>query len=273
MLTFHRKSWRGAQCLFFLLLSVLSYNLDRHTPYLQGVRTSLVEVIIPIQSLTDWFVRQVGLLVAGPKHYQQILRENDKLRSHVLILRHQLNQTAALQQENASLRALLQATQSYQLTSPQVAQVLAIDGEPLTHWFRLNKGQMHGIQIGQPVFDAYGVLGHIVRVQQKTSEVMLITDYRSAIPVQNARTGHFGIAMGSASDRLKLINVSVVEDVMVGDLYVTSGLGGRYLQGYPIGTIAQVVKHTGTGFAAIELKPKAQFNRAHLVLVDQEAPT
>src|SRR5262249_30056895 len=138
-------------------------------------------------------------------------------------------------QENAQLRELLKSTPQVE-GRVSVAQLLAVDLDPNLQQVIVDKGANQGIFIGQPVLDAFGVMGQVVHADPITSRVMLITDRKSAIPVQDARNSIRAIAMGMGGvGKLALINVPETSDIQVGDLFVCSGLDMRYPVGYPVG--------------------------------------
>jgi rod shape-determining protein MreC len=149
-----------------------------------------------------------------------------------------------------------------------VAQLLAVSNDPLTQQVTLDRGTQAGVFIGQPVLDAYGVIGQIVDVTPFTSHAMLISDSRSAIPVQNNRTGMRSVVAGTGyADQLSLLNVSVTADVAVGDVLVTSGLGGGFPFGYPVGEVASVQQNSGERFAVIGVTPRAHLDKSRQVIL------
>jgi rod shape-determining protein MreC len=96
----------------------------------------------------------------------------------------------------------------------------------------------------------------------------MISDVRSAIPVENIRTGMRGIVAGTGNlDKLSLANTSITTDVRVGDSLISSGLDGRFPAGYPVGVVSTVKHISGEQFAVITVKPSANLNRSGQVLL------
>jgi rod shape-determining protein MreC len=117
--------------------------------------------------------------------------------------------------------------------------------------------------VGQAVLDAGGVFGQVARVGQLTAEVILISDATHAIPVQINRNGLRTIAAGTGDmGRLKLPYLPTSADVVVGDLLVTSGLGGGFPAGYPVGTVAEVKRDSAQSLADVDVKPAAALDRS-----------
>ena len=127
----------------------------------------------------------------------------------------------------------------------------------------VDKGAQDGVFVGQAVLDAGGVFGQVARVGQLTAEVILVSDATHAIPVQINRNGLRTIAVGTGDmGRLKLPYLSTSADVVVGDLLVTSGLGGGFPAGYPVGTVAEVKRDPAQSLADVDVKPAAALDRS-----------
>jgi rod shape-determining protein MreC len=111
--------------------------------------------------------------------------------------------------------------------------------------------------------DSGGVFGQVARVGQLTAEVILVSDATHAIPVQVNRNGLRTVAVGTGDmGRLKLPYLSTSADVVVGDLLVTSGLGGGFPAGYPVGTVAEVKRDPAASLADVDVKPAAALDRS-----------
>src|SRR5262249_27030613 len=149
-----------------------------------------------------------------------------------------------------------------------VGQILDAALDPLNQEMVLDKGTDDGIFVGQPVLDAYGVMGQVIDTTAKTSRVLLISDGRSALPVQNNRNGMRAIVAGTGyANSLSLLHMPNTADVKVGDYLVTSGLGGRFPFGYPVGQIISIKKTSAERFALIEVRPAAHLDRSRMVVL------
>lgn len=224
-------------------------------------------VVAPLQFLVDRPVQFIRWVETNFTSQQNLLMENAQLRARQLLLFAKLQKVAALESENNQLRALLRsATAIHEKVT--VAQLLAVDLAPYTQQIIIDKGEKDGVYIGQPVLDAYGVMGQIIAVGPLNSRVLLITDPRSAVPVQDSRNGNRAIAAGLGFDGvLELINVPVTTDFRKGDFLVTSGLGGNYPPGYPVGVISKVSLSPGDKFAEISITPAAHVNQSRQILL------
>jgi rod shape-determining protein MreC len=131
----------------------------------------------------------------------------------------------------------------------------------------VDKGAGDGVYVGQAVLDSGGVFGQVARVGQLTSEVILVSDAAHAIPVQINRNGLRTVAVGTGdTNRLKLPYLPTSADVVAGDLLVTSGLGGGFPAGYPVGTIAEVKRDPAQSLADVDVKPAAALDRSRELL-------
>ncbi len=199
---------------------------------------------------------------------QQLMGDNVQLRARNLVLEQKAQRLAALEAENIELRELLSASEQID-DRVLVTSVTAIDPDPYSKQILINKGGEDGVFLGQPVLDAFGLLGQVVDVLPQSSRVLMIADSNHAIPVQVNRNGVRAIATGTgALDRIDLIYVPNTADIQLGDLLVSSGLGGRYPRGYPVGVVVEVEHQPGEMFARVAVMPSARLDRSrHLLLV------
>lgn len=249
-------------------LSVVFMIMDHHQYHITWLRSGLSVAVAPVQYMVDVPMQFMDWLGSNISSQHALLAENTTLRAQQLLLQAQLQKLLALENENLELRALLKSSPRLGNDRLQVAQLLLVDSEPFVQQVTLNKGSSVGVYLNQPVLDAYGIVGQIVAVNPLTSSVMLITDTRSAVPVQISRSGQRGILIGTGSlGSLELIHVPNNADIRVGDLLVSSGLGERYPAGYPVGTVSKIVHSTGEHFANITVEPVAQLNRCTQVLL------
>jgi len=258
-----------------LLLAILSIALMSFDHYqthfarthFAQVRATLSFTVAPILYFVDWPGKMVDWVVESFSSQQALLAKNADLQAQLLLYKGRLQKFIALEKENKQLRALLQSSPR---TNERVlvAQLLAVDPDPFVHQVILNKGQHDGVYVGQPVLDAKGVFGQVIEVDFLTSRVLLITDSRSVIPVQDSRNGVRGIAIGTGnSGKLSLVHMPETTDIKVGDIMMTSGMGQRFPMGFPVGTVRTVNHNPGQEFAKIIIKPSAHLRRSRLVLL------
>lgn len=198
---------------------------------------------------------------------EKLASEVLSLKTQQLLLSARLQKFAALEAENVRLRRMLDSSREVS-EKVLIAELLSVDLEPFSRHIVLNKGSRHGIYEGQPVLDAKGIMGQVVHATPLTSSIILITDPNHAIPVSINRNGMRAIAVGTGtSDELELPHFPTNADVVVGDLLVSSGLGGRFPAGYPVGIVTKVKKDPGESFARVIAKPSAELERNNEVLL------
>ena len=203
-----------------------------------------------------------------------LVAENRTLRNALLISGARVARLQTAAAENERLRRLLGADRRGGL-DVQLAPILDIDLDPTRQRLVLDAGTRDGVTVGQSVIDAGGLVGQIIAVRPGSATVLLITDPDHAVPVIVARTGVRLVAYGQGrSDRLALPNIPLSGDLKVGDVVITSGLGGRFPAGFPVGTVVALHPDDSHGFLVGELKPAAQLDRGRdvLLLREQEAP-
>ena len=196
-----------------------------------------------------------------------LIAQNRTLHNALMISGARLARLQAAAAENARLRGLLAAAQRGGL-DVQLAPILDVDLDPTRQRLVLDAGSRDGIATGQSVIDAGGLLGQIVALTPQTATVLLITDPDHAVPVVDARNGVRLVAYGQGrSDSLRLPNIPMSSDVKVGDAVVTSGLGGRFPAGFPVGTIVALRPDESRAFLIGDIKPAAQLDRGRDVLL------
>ncbi len=256
----------------FSLLPALLFSLgmmiaDYHYHKLDKVRMTISCVTTPIQYVVDAPVRFIGWARTLISSRLELIDENMQLRYKQTILEAELQRLSALKAENSQLKALLQTTTPSE-TKVMASEILAVEVSPARQVVVLNKGIREGVFVGQAVLDAKGVMGQIIDVGFMTSTVLLISDAKSAVPVRNNRTGERAILVGENEiSSLALINLPKSSTIETGDLLVTSGLGGRYPEGYPVGLVTDVKNIPGEDFITVSVEPMASLNRSRLALL------
>lgn len=179
----------------------------------------------------------------------------------------QLLEFKHLKQENKRLRALLNSpvhTDQRKL----VAEIITVNSDPFSLQVVINKGAIEGVYIGQPVLNEQGVVGQIVDVAATYSRVLLISDISHGIPVRVQRNDIRAIANGGGElNSLNLPYMPHSTDIQVGDVLVTSGLGGVFPEGYPVATISEFTYQVGQPYAQVEAKPAVALERIRYVLL------
>ncbi|MCS5593367.1 MAG: rod shape-determining protein MreC [Porticoccaceae bacterium] len=232
-----------------------------------------------IEKFADWSIRPVYWIANIPPRIGEwadlrstdrsaIEKENLRLKQESLIYRGQLQRMAELAAENLRLRLLLNATELL-TDSIMVTAVIGVSPSPKSHTLSIDRGLEDGVYVGQPILDAEGLMGQIISVFDNHSVALLLTDNTHAIPVQVLRNGMRSIAEGTSDyNNMQLQFLSLTADIREGDELVSSGLGGRFPPGYPVGSVLSIEKISGDEFLEVNVRPAAKIDRSkHLLLV------
>ena len=254
------------RCVLYSLLALGLIIVDKRYDHLGKIRRLLSVVAYPVQVAVaspfegwNWFRDSVTTRDA-------LRADKAKLEAELRVAQFRLQRYEALEAETLRLRALRDNTAGV-TDRFLIGDVMSVDLDAFRERVLVDKGAGDGIYVGQAVLDAGGVFGQVARVGQLTSEVILVSDAAHAIPVQINRNGLRTIAVGTGeTNRLKLPYLPTSADVLAGDLLVTSGLGGVFPAGYPVGTIAEVKRDPAQSLADVDVKPAAALDRSKELL-------
>lgn len=256
-------------------MSVALMVVDARFDLLKPVRSQMGLVLMESYWITDLPQRAWQGVAGQFGSRNELIAENEKLKTEALLLQGRLQKLAALTEQNVRLRELLNSSALVD-EKVEVAELIGVDPNPFTHRILINKGERDGVFLGQPVLDARGLMGQVVELMPYTSRVLLLTDTTHSIPVQVNRNGLRAIASGTGNpERLELRHVADTADIKEGDLLVSSGMGQRFPAGYPVATVNEVIHDSGQPFAIVRAIPTAALNRSRymlLVFSDRRTP-
>jgi len=255
------------------IISALLMTIDVNSRLLQPTRSVLATIVSPIYVIAEspYHVSHEARETLSTR--ESLMTENAQLEQRNLELSTMAQQFVALREENARLRQLLGSRQRLG-AEVLVAELIGVIPSPNTYQVEIDKGAADGVFVGQAVIDADGLFGQVVEVAQFSSRVMLVIDAAHAVPVQVNRNDFRSIAAGTGrTDRLELEYVPVTADIRVGDLLVSSGLGGHFPRGYPVGEVTAVVVEPTMTYAQVTAKPLAALDRSRHVLLVYDAKT
>ena len=240
---------------------------DHRQHHLAAIRDGIATLAYPIQWAVQAPVQAWSAMRESAATKTRIEAENVKLAADNLVLRLKLLRFESLEQENQRLRAVRESSARVVQRS-LVAEIVRVDLDPFRQRVLINKGTRAEVFRGQAAIDANGIFGQVTRVGPYSAEIILISDPEHAIPVQVNRTGARSIALGTGrSGLLSLPYLPQNTDVIVGDLLVSSGLGGVYPPGYPVAKVTEVTRDTGQPLLAVEAEPLAGLDRDPEVLL------
>jgi rod shape-determining protein MreC len=264
---FNKRSSLQVRLLSTLIAASALMLMDSRWAQFSGIRRYLDMALMPLYYVANRPWRLVVDCSAYFMTHSQLQSDNQALRQVLLLQQSDLLFLEQLQQENNRLRQLLD-TPIRQPQRKMVARLLAAEFNPYSQQILLDKGSLQGVYKGQPVINDKGVVGQVVAVNYCNSRVLLISDPSHAIPVRIARTGHFTIAQGTGElSVLQLGLLPLSTDIQPGDRLVTSGLDGRFPEGYPVAEISTVTIDQPRSQILVKTRTTAALGQLHSVLL------
>lgn len=257
----------NTKLIIFVVLSFILLINDQRNNYLSILRNSIAIAIYPLQSaveipsrLTDWFDLRI-------KSKEILIKENQNLLSQQKINSSILQRYESLEQENERLKQILNAASNLD-NKVEITRIISVNVNPYRHTIVIDKGERDGVYEGQILLGADGVIGQILHTNFLTSEAILISDSDHALPVEINRNGLRTIVLGNGSyTKLDVPYIPNNADIEIGDLLVTSGLGGKFPSGYPVAKVDFIESDLSEQFYKVSAKPIAYLNQVRELML------
>jgi rod shape-determining protein MreC len=250
-----------------LLLAFIFYSLNlKNREHANFFERGVMNVMSP---LAGGVARGNGFLAGIWENYLnlvQVRRENRQLRESVRILNARVLESQEALLTNERLKRLLELKTSLHMPT-MTAAVIGEDGSP---WFKsivIDRGKNDGLREGMPVIVVGGVVGQLVKVAANSSRVMLVTDTASSVAGIVQRSRARGVVKGRGEGVCSLEFAFREDDVKVGDFVVTSGIGGIFPKGLPLGEVTMVKKGEYGIFQTVDVRPTVSATKLEEVLV------
>ena len=257
----------GLRVLVLIFISIMLMYFDNRDNHLDTVRTSIGAAVYPLRVIVDAPVRFWNWIDDSTDSRNAMELELARLKAERLLTKARLQKFISLEAENARLRALLDARAKVR-DRARVAEIMSVDANPYSHSLVINVGTQDGVFDGQALIDAEGVVGQVIEAGLLTSQAMLISDTEHALPVEVNRNGLRTIVVGTGKiDELGLPFVVNNADIRVGDLLVTSGLGGAFPAGYPVAIVDSVTRIPQEPYADVTATPAASLGQVREVML------
>jgi rod shape-determining protein MreC len=257
----------GLRVLALIFVSIMLMYFDNRDNHLDAVRTSIGAAVYPLRVIVDAPVRLWRWIDDSTESRNTMELELARLRAERLLTNARLQKFSSLEAENARLRALLDV-RTLVRDRARVAEIMSVDANPYSHSLIINVGTQDGVSDGQALIDVDGVVGQVIEAGLMTSQAMLISDTDHALPVEVNRNGLRTIVVGTGKiDKLELPFVVNNADIKVGDLLVTSGLGGAFPAGYPVAIVESVTRIPQEPYADVTATPAASLGQVREVML------
>ncbi|MGE5708149.1 MAG: rod shape-determining protein MreC [Bacteroidota bacterium] len=228
--------------------------------WLSGRNAFLPGLLRPGLGLVQHTTNSASGFASSLSSLERLREENIRLRAALAALEHERNGIAELRSENARLKELLGVT--FEGANPGMAA--RIVGRSPDNWFQrvlIDKGSRDGIVLDSPAVGSKGLIGKVTQVGAHASWITLVTDPSLSVSCLNQRTRVSGILAGQSSELPVLNYVQQQADFRQGDALVTSGFGGVFPKGIPVGTVETIHKDPALITPQIRIRPVEPLNR------------
>lgn len=267
---------RGGHLVFFLVLVGQALLLSSQVKTDAGhsaLRALLISLFSPVQRGADAALNGGSSLWYGYVDLRGVREENGKLKEEVARLEQALWMERDVVASYRRLSSVLELSERIP-GNPIVAEVVGLDASV---WFRtitVNRGTAAGVALNAPVIASGGLVGRVISIGSDVAQIQLLTDRDCSVGALLARTRARGVVAGSGEQAsptgLTLNYVSNLEDVVEGDLIVTSGMDGIYPKGIAIGRVASV-RNGPRLFKLVTVEPAANLDRLEEVFILEAA--
>ena len=257
----------NARFIVVSILSLICIVCDSHFNLFKDVSFYVESYLTPVFYVADAPNSLSRNVSARFYSYQDLIEENRFLKEQIAEIRTELLRFDSLEEDNEQLRRLNNSPirTSYKKIG---AEIMFVDTNPFSLTIMINRGEKDGVYEGEPVINEEGVIGQVISVSKNISRVLLISDQNHAIPVVVMRNGIRAIASGTGVvNELSIVNMPRNVDIQVGDILITSGLGGKFPKGYPVAKVTAFNKKEGMQFAEIKAQPLAALDRLRYMLL------
>ena len=230
------------------------------TVLVENARVLALDLASPALEAIARPVAVANRTIADLKEFATLREENARLREENTRLLAWQTAARRLENENTRLRDLANFREG-----PEASFITArIVGDSVSAYVRgalLNVGHKAGVEPGQAVVTGEGLAGRVAEVGDNSARVLFVTDVNSRLPVQVERTRERAILAGDNSALMRLTLAQTLQGVQRGDRIVTSGHGGSFPVGIPVGEVVQ------TESGSVKVRPFADFSRLEFVRV------
>lgn len=260
----------GLAALCVLIPAIILHAGLRQPSDLNGFDRAVLRVSAPLQAGASWIIEGFGSLWGDYVWLVDVEEENDELRAENTKLQHELAVARRLSTDTEVLEKLVGLKRR---TAAETVAARVISSTANSFFrvlrIRLDRGEDE-LRDGLPVIDENGLVGRVHKAFGTYADVLLLSDPQSSIAVVVPRSGAQGVLTGLGSDESYGCRVEYLDrekEVAVGDLVVTSGLGGELPAGIPVGKVSAVTTKEYGRYQEIEVEPAVDYGRLRSVLV------
>jgi len=244
--------------------------------FLAPVDNAVHSALAPLTTLFTEARTAAGDMVSTARDLRTLRQRNNELETLVERLTVENLQLSEVVTENEKLRSFFsfaQTNPTYDFRGGQVvARVIGDSASVYNNIIQIDLGEQHGIKRGMPVVTDRGFVGRVVQVYPRSSEILLLTDPNSSINVMTQASRAPG-SLGGRPGQLPIMDFIPPDiEISVGEIVMTSGLGGTFPKGLVVGQVIDVLKNDDRMFQQAVIRPTVDFDRLELVLVITNFP-
>jgi rod shape-determining protein MreC len=233
---------------------------------LAGLGRTALGIVSPLQEAVSTIFRPVTDFIQGVTEIGSLRAENERLKDQLREMAREQQETVTLRREHEELTKLFGLSERLQLVTIG-AEVISETPSNFEYSVVINRGAEDGIEVDMAVIGPEGLFGQVVRVSGTSAVVQLIIDPDSAVPVRLAASGETGLLEGRRENDLQLGLVDPNTTVRPGELVETSGLGGVFPPGIPVGVVSVATADEASLTKHVLVRPNVDFSKFPVVAV------
>jgi rod shape-determining protein MreC len=235
--------------------------------YFSPVTTWFTRVTVNTQMWVSSRYLAVVDFLTVPRDVASLRQRNGELEAEVARLQAQVIDLQQQVTETNILSALVDFARANPEFSYKAASVIGRDPSPFLHYVIINVGSNEGVLPGMPVVTNKGLVGRVDAVIAEAARLQLVTDAASAINVRMQASTTEAMLIGSTTSDLTIEMIPQDANIQVGDVVLTSGLGGNYPANILVGQVVSVRKMQSELFQQAAIQPNVDYNQLQFVLV------
>lgn len=247
---------------FYIIASIALLIFGRsQTSVIDQIRAQIFATFIPVITVVDIPREASSSLSDWIRNIAVVYSDNEFLREENAELKRQLTEANELEIDNLRLKNLLNIKDGT-VSTITASRIVSDSNSPFFKSMLINSGTSEGVEKGHAVVNEEGVIGRTINVARNSSRVLLLNDINSRIPVKFAETGVNVILAGDNSQRLQIEFMPPEERAAIGDLVLTSGMGGVFPPDLPVGRVSEI-----SALGEISVEPEVNLDRLNYVSV------
>ncbi len=246
-----------------ITILVLGFILS---PFLSPIKSVMHEITYPVAQFFTQSTGRVGNFFRLLKNINTLAQENKALNDENISLKSQLDQLNEVRHENEILKQEINFSQTYRAYELIPAQIIGRSSTGFSQSLKINKGTKDGVVLNKPVLSLGFMIGRISSVDSTSAEIELVTNYSSLVPIVLQDSRGTGLLKGGLNG-LIIEDIALDTQIKPGESVLTSGLGGDFPSGLPIGKIDKIVSLQSEIFQKASVKSPVDFGRLEIVFI------